>query len=571
MKPITLKGVKASSGIAIGEVHLIKESPFIEMDIDGEGTNFELKRLNYALKTGINALEKLKIKAINNVGTDNANIIDAQILMLKDPLLLEGVYKRINIDGQSASFAFNGAMEEIINTFEKSDNLYIKERIVDIKDITKRVLIILADIQLDDTYRKKDIILVAEELYPSVTINLDTKYIKGIITEKGSKTSHSSILARHLGIPSIFGVNIKDLKEGSFAILDGDKGIAILNPKKETIEEANKQINEIKLEREKLLKLSNSPAKTLDGKRIHVYANISNESDLTVAKSVGAEGIGLLRTENQYMESKTFPTGDELTSFYKNSLKSFSPNKVVIRTLDIGGDKNLPYFEQELESNPFLGKRGIRFSLSYPKLFKTQLNALMRSSNSGNLYVMFPMISTVQELIAAKELIKEQIDDLTSQSIKVKPPKIGIMIEVPSALLAFEKFIPYIDFISIGTNDLIQYLFAADRMNEDVASLYQPYHPVVLSAIKNIIATAKKYNVEASVCGEMAGSPKQALLLVGLGVNELSMHANVIPEIKHLLSLVSSKDLKKLANDAIELNTNNEVAKLVSDFVEKLW
>lgn len=564
------QGLSVSSGIAIARIHQLFDKPMNVLEKKGLGVEVEQQRLKEALDIAIKALEDLDKNSIDKVGKDDSSIFSAQALMLKDPVVLDVANKKILKHNFDASYAFRTTMSEMIDLFEVSDNLYIKERVLDLKDVTKRVLNILHDNKEDENEITEDVILVAEELYPSVTVSLDKKHIKGIITERGSKTSHSAILARQLGIPAITGVNVKELIQGDSAILDAKKGIVIVNPSVSKIETYLKLVKEIEKQNETYLKIKDQKVKTLDGHEVFINANIGSKEDINHAHEFGADGIGLLRTENQYMEATDFPTEEELFAFYKEALVEFKDSKVVVRTLDIGGDKDLPYLNRKGEINPFLGHRGIRYSLSYPSIFNTQIKALLRASLHGNLHVMFPMISTIDEVVEAKKIINEAKNALKEEFIDVNLPKIGIMIEVPSAALFVDKFSKHIDFISIGTNDLIQYLFAADRMNDKISNLYQPYHPVLLKTIRNIVKQAHKNNIKVSVCGEMAGHPKQALLLLGLGVDELSMNAVQIPEIKYLVSKTNMNMLEKLALKALKLESNDEVSSLIDKYIEKL-
>ncbi|VEU82124.1 phosphoenolpyruvate--protein phosphotransferase [Acholeplasma hippikon] len=564
------QGLSVSTGVAIARIHHLFDLPQVVIEKRGKGLAFEQERLKNALAEAVKELEALANHAKEKVGHDESNIFNAQALMLKDPMVLDVSFKKLEKHNYNAPYAFRTTMSEMIDLFEVSDNLYTKERVSDLKDITKRVLNILSEKKEDLKEINEDVILVAEELYPSITVQLDKTHIKGIITERGSKTSHSAILARQLGIPAITGVKVSEFIEGEIAIIDAKKGLVILNPSVSYIENYLSIVKNIEAQNELYMKTKDLPAKTMDGKEIKLNANIGSVDDLVHAHSFGADGIGLLRTENQYMESTNFPTEEELYTFYKEALEEFKDSKVVVRTLDIGGDKDVAYLNRKQEVNPFLGHRGIRYSLGYPSLFKTQLRALLRASNYGNLNVMFPMISTVDEVLEAKKIIKEAKESLHEEFVEVKSPKIGIMIEVPSAALFVDRFSKHIDFVSIGTNDLIQYLFAADRMNDKISYLYQPYHPVLLETIAKIVKDAHKNGIKVSVCGEMAGHPKQALLLLGLGVDELSMNAIQIPEIKYLISKTNALDLEKLARKAVKLDTNKEVQELIEKYIEKL-
>lgn len=565
-----LKGIGISKGIAIAKLHHFKPKSLTSFKTYATNRQEEVKRFESALKLGDAQLEKLIIQAKDRIGDEHAQIFSAQQMMLKDPELSKNVFVKINDFNLSAPYAFKQAMSEMIAQFELSDNVYILERISDLEDITDRILNILLG-QDDIRYTfDEPVILLAIDLLPSETMHLDTKYIQGIITEKGSKTSHTAILARNLGIPAVTGLDISSLETGKVAILDGASGIVYANPDENTLasykEKQQKLINLRSLYKD----IKDEPAKTKDNHEVYLAANIGVRLDLEDAKDANAYGIGLLRTENQYLESDDFPTEEELFGFYQNVSSTFKDNTVTIRTLDIGGDKNLSYLNMRKETNPFLGNRAIRYSLSYPSLFKTQLRAILKANTHNNIQIMFPMISTLKELLDAKDILNETYEEIIKEGYQISYPKVGIMIEVPSAAVGIEKFLPHLDFVSIGTNDLIQYMFAADRMNERVAHLYQPYNPIFLNTLKSIVDKANKHGIIVSVCGEMAGHLAQSLLLIGMGVKHLSMHANLILENKYLISKTSLEDLENIVEKALILDHHEAVESLINNYIKGL-
>jgi phosphotransferase system enzyme I (PtsI) len=565
-----LKGNGVSSGIAIAKVHQFKLNNMFAMNKYATDKAFEIKRLGDALYKADKELENLTKQAEERIGDEHAQIFRAQQMMIKDPEMIKNAHVKINDFNLDAAYAFKQTMSEMIDLFELSDNPYIKERISDLEDISNRVLHILSGKTHSLYVFNEDVILVATDLVPSETINLDTTFIKGIVIEKGSKTSHSAILARNLGIPAITGVDVSKIHHDTLAIIDGHTGDILLEPSEDTI----KTYQTIQQEALKLQStyetIKDLKTATIDHHEVHLAANIGVDLDIQEALDANASGIGLLRTENQYLESDDFPTEDELFIFYEKVATSFETNEVTIRTLDIGGDKNLSYLNMRKELNPFLGNRAIRYSLSYPSLFKTQLRAILRANKHQNIKVMFPMISTLKELMDAKKILDETYQALKIEGHEVNYPKIGMMVEVPSAALGIEKFLPHIDFISIGTNDLIQYMFAADRMNERVAYLYQPYNPILLSTIKSMIDKANKHGIIVSVCGEMAGHKAQSLLLIGLGIKHLSMHANLILENKYLISKTTYKALEEIAEKALLLDYPYEVEALINTYIKGL-
>lgn len=567
---IKLKGNGVSSGIAIAKVHQFKLNNMLSINKYATNKALEIKRLDEALIKADKELENLTKQAEERIGDEHAQIFSAQQMMLKDPEMIKNAQVKINDFNLDAAYAFKQTMSEMIDLFELSDNPYIKERISDLEDISNRVLHILSGKVHSHYVFNEDVILVATDLVPSETINLDTTFIKGIVIEKGSKTSHSAILARNLGIPAITGVDVSKIHHDTLAIIDGHTGDILLEPCEDTIKTyQTKQQEALKLQ-STYETIKDLKTATIDHHEVHLAANIGVDLDIQEALDANASGIGLLRTENQYLESDDFPTEDELFGFYEKVSTSFNDKDVTIRTLDIGGDKNLSYLNMRKELNPFLGNRAIRYSLSYPSLFKTQLRAILRANKHQNIKIMFPMISTLKELMDAKKILDETYQALKIEGHEVNYPKIGMMVEVPSAAIGIEKFLPHIDFISIGTNDLIQYMFAADRMNERVAYLYQPYNPILLSTIKSMIDKTNKHGIIVSVCGEMAGHKAQSLLLIGLGIKHLSMHANLILENKYLISKTTYKALEEIAEKALLLDHPYEVEALINTYIKGL-
>ncbi|WP_025725253.1 phosphoenolpyruvate--protein phosphotransferase [Acholeplasma granularum] len=565
-----IKGIPVSSGIAIAKIHHLNETLNVSSSRYATNKDYELLRLTEAIKDANFELEGLVEQASQRIGTEHAQIFSAQQAMLNDPEVFNNAKTKIMDFNLEASFAFKQTMSEMIDLFELSNNPYIQARIPDLKDIIKRMLRILNDDVLTTEIFTEDIILTADDLLPSQTLHLDTKHIKGILIEVGSKTSHSAILARNLGIPAITGITVSELTDGTIAIIDGENGTLILSPDDQTIEVYKEKLETEKKKKNIYKQTKDEVATTKDGTVIHVAANVGLKEDVEAAMYFSSEGIGLLRTENQYMHSKTFPTENELKEFYLYSSEKFNKHEVVIRTLDIGGDKNLSYLNMRKELNPFLGNRAIRYSLSYPSLLETQLRAILKANIHNNIKIMFPMISNLEELLEAKRILNVTIDKLKNEGIEVFMPKIGIMVEVPSTAFGIEKFLPHLDFISIGTNDLIQYLFAADRMNDKVVHLYQPYHPILLKTLKYIVDKANEFGIIVSVCGEMASHKAQSLLLIGLGIRNLSMHANLIPEIKYIIRKSSLDILETIIETSLMLDHNSQVEALILNYLKEL-
>ncbi|CCV64191.1 Phosphotransferase system (PTS) enzyme I [Alteracholeplasma palmae J233] len=565
------KGIAASNGVAIAKVYKLIEIPTNIFRTKVASVEDELKKLYDAIDLASKEVMNIRDLTSKNIGKEEASIFDAHLFMLKDAVILKQVEELIHKLECNAAYAYQQVMNEVRDDITHSNNDYMIERLADIKDITKRVVNKLNQQKTIDSFKniKEPVIIVAEDLTPSETVSFDNQWVKGIITTKGSKTSHSAILARTLNIPAVVGIpSLNYLHDGDLVIVDGTKGIIIVNPT-ETVREEYLAIQNDYYKRTELWNLyKNKPTYTKDLHKIDLGANIGAPNDVSNALLEGAEGVGLYRTEFLYMQSLSMPKEEEQYLVYKDVLSKMKDQKVVIRTLDVGGDKNLLYLPVKDELNPFLGYRALRLSLAQKDVFKVQLRALLKASPYGNLHIMFPMVSTLDELREAKALLKECEEELRVENIKVASYKIGIMIEVPAAALFAKTFAKEVDFFSIGTNDLIQYLFAADRMNQNVSYLYQPYHPVVLNTIKNIIEAAHSENIWVGVCGEMGGDPKSALLLAGLGIDELSMNAHSILEIRYLLNQFTIDELKTFSNKTLELETNDEVYHYIKQFIK---
>lgn len=560
----TFKGIPTSGGIAIAKVHHLTQQLTSNQE-RSIGFLYEQNRIKNAIHDAVFEIESMLNE---NLSVEAEGILLTQIAILKDPELISNIENKIRKNRINAAQAFELTMNEFIEIFKNSNNHMISEKTADLKDIKYRVLKILNQENKQYEYNE-EVILVAEELYPSETIKLDKTFIKGIITEKGSKTSHAAILSKQMGIPSISGIDIHTLKNDDLIILDGDEGLIIVNPKDETIRKYQSIRENFYQLKEKMKYELKCLTETQDGKEIHLLSNLGSTNDIPKALKNGALGVGLYRSENDYFNLDNLPKVSQLKKIYQKILSSFK-SKVIIRTLDVGGDKMLPYLEPLNELNPFLGKRGIRFSLSNIDIFKTQIKALLLSNETQNLHIMLPMISTLDELLQAKSIIEEVKSELKNENIQIYEPKIGMMLEVPSALLAIEDLLPNIDFISIGTNDLLQYLFAADRMNDEVSYLYQPFHPVVIKSLKYVVDKAKKYGINISVCGEMASDITTALMLIGLGIDELSVHSKMYPQMNYVIRRSKIKELESLVEKAMKLKTNQEVFELFNQYKNEL-
>lgn len=564
-----LKGTAASDGIAIAKTYLLVEPDLSFQKKTVEDTDAEKTRFHQALEKTKKELASIREHAAENMGEDEAKIFDAHQMLITDPELIQAIETTIVNEKQNAESALWAAAQTFIDLFEgMEDNPYMKERAADIKDVRKRVLSHLLGVSFPDpTAIREKVILIASDLSPSDTAQLDKTYIQAFVTEKGGSTSHSAIMARSLEIPAVVGVNgiLEKVKPGTLVIVDGTTGTVIVDPSEKEITRFENQQKEFLKERQGWASLVDEPSLTKDGKQVELAANIGTVKDLAGVKENGAESIGLFRTEFLYMDSSELPSEDSQYEVYKKVLAETDGKTVVVRTMDIGGDKKLPYLDIPEEMNPFLGYRAIRMCLNEEDIFRTQLRALLRASTFGKLAIMFPMIATLEELRKAKQILEEEKNKLVEEGKSISDSiEVGIMVETPAAALLADHFAKEVDFFSIGTNDLIQYTMAADRMNEKVSYLYQPYHPSLLRLIKQVIDAAHKEGKWAGMCGEMAGDPVAVALLVGLGLDEFSMSATSILKIRNFLKTLDSKEMKILAEKAItECGTDQEVSALV--------
>ncbi|WP_025729845.1 phosphoenolpyruvate--protein phosphotransferase [Atopobacter phocae] len=566
-----LKGIAASDGIAIAKVYLLTEPDLTFEQVEGVDVEVEAKRLDDALLQTQAQIQDIRETALTRLGEEEAKVFDAHLMVASDPELIDQVKSTIKSDQINAEAALHNVSQMFIQMFKSmEDNPYMQERAADIKDVSERILANLLGVKLPSPASiKEEVIVVAHDLTPSDTAQLDRKYVKGFVTNIGGRTSHSAIMARSLEIPAIVGTGsiVESVKDGDIVILDGLDGVVHINPTTELREDYEQKGAEFEQLRQEWAKLVHAETKSKDGKSFELAANIGTPKDLTGAIENGAEAIGLYRTEFLYMDSQDFPTEDEQFEAYKAVLEGMNGHPVVVRTMDIGGDKELPYLSLPEEMNPFLGYRAIRISLNEPDMFRTQLRALLRASVFGKLRIMFPMIATLNEFRGAKALFEEEKANLINEGVKVSEEiELGIMIEIPAAAVLAHQFAKEVDFMSIGTNDLIQYTMAADRMNEQVSYLYQPYNPSILTLIKHVIDSAHKEGIWAGMCGEMAGDQTAVPLLMGLGLDEFSMSASSVLKTRSLMSKLNYEDMKQLAEKAInECTTVEEVIALVEE------
>ena len=575
MKP-TLQGIAASDGIAIAKVYTLTEPDLNFSKVSVEDTENEISRLEKALEVSTKEIELIKETALKNLGEEEAQVFEAHLMVLSDPELVGQVKDAITSQKVNAEHALKEVSDMFISIFAgMEDNPYMQERAADIRDVSKRILANLLGVKIPSPATIKDeVVVVAGDLTPSDTAQLNRKYVKAFVTDIGGRTSHSAIMARSLEIPAIVGTKeITSLaKDGDLIIIDGLSGDVFLNPSEDVVAEYRAKAEAFAAQQAEWEKLKDADTFTKDGHQVELAANIGTPKDLEGVVHNGAEGVGLYRTEFLYMDSHDMPTEEDQFEAYKAVLEGMNGKPVVVRTMDIGGDKELPYLPLPHEMNPFLGYRAIRISLNEPEMFRTQLRALLRASVYGKLRIMFPMIATLNDFRGAKALLLEEKAKLVAEGVAVSDDiQVGIMIEIPAAAVLAHQFAKEVDFFSIGTNDLIQYTMAADRMNERVSYLYQPYNPSILTLIKHVIDSAHKEGKWAGMCGEMAGDQTAVPLLVGLGLDEFSMSASSVLKTRSLISKLTLEDMKALADKAInECATVQEVEALVEEAVSKL-
>ena len=566
-----LKGIAASSGIAIGKIYKLEE-PKIEIVDHEVKEDEEIKKLEDAVEKTVKDIEKVKERASMNLNDDALAVFDAHLMMAQDPEYLDQIKFNIH-KGMSVEKACKQTSDDTYEMFNSMDDAYFKERAADIKDVAERLLCNILGVEIPDlTAIDEEVIICAHDLTPSDTAQLNKEYTLGFVTEIGGRTSHSAIMARSLEIPAVVGTKgIMDaVDNGDIIIMDAINGEVIVKPTEEEIKEYSAKRNEYLNEKDALKVLINEPSVSLDGHQVEIAANIGTPKDVDAVLANGAEGIGLYRTEFLYMDkTDDFPTEDEQFEAYKEVLEKMNGKRVVVRTLDIGGDKKLNYFVFPQEMNPFLGYRAIRLCLDLTDIFRTQIRALLRASIYGNLCIMFPMVATVDEFKSAKEIVLEEKENLKKEGKEVNDNiQIGMMVEIPATAALASKFAKYADFFSIGTNDLIQYTMAADRMSEKVSYLYQPLNPSILTLIKMTIDGAHAEGKWCGMCGEMAGDAASAPVLLGLGLDEFSMSASSVLNARKIIRSLSYEKMKELANKAVNLETEDEVKDLVQEYLK---
>jgi len=573
---IQLKGIAAAGGISIGPAYMLgREELVVSREaITWADIPMQIQLFEEALIQTRREIIELQKRISLDMGQQEAQIFDAHLLVLEDRMLIEEVISRLKKEQLNVAYIFSEVLKKYIGVFLKIEDEYLKERTADINDVGKRILRNLLGKKkksLDDVGVR--MIIVAHDISPSDTAAMHTKNVAAFVTDIGGKTSHTAIMAKSLEIPAVVGLEgvTSKVNPGDMLIVDGSTGVVIIDPDEETLKGYQQKLGSLKGLTDKFLSVKDLSAVTSDGLAFSINANIEFPDEVPGVKLHGGQGIGLYRTEFFYMNRKDSPSEEEHYQAYKYVAEEMNPHPVVVRTLDIGGDKFLSQFQIPHEMQPFLGWRAIRFCLARPEIFKLQLRAILRASVHGNLKLMYPMISGVEELRQANRLLEEAKEELRQNGLKFNDKiQVGVMVEVPSAAMTADILAKEADFFSIGTNDLIQYSLAVDRSNEKVAYLYDPAHPAVLRLVKNTIEAAHAAKIKVSMCGEMAGEPSLALILLGLGLDEFSLPPQVIPELKYVIRAISFKAAQEIAASALNLATGKEVEEFAKDKLVEL-
>jgi len=571
---LMLFGIPASPGIAHGPVFrfLHDEVKVATYEVSESDQEEEIKRFLEALEMTKSEIREIREDVAKNLGEKEAGIFDAHMLVLEDRALIDDVKKEIKESGENVEKCVHRVTQKYLDFFDQLEDKYLRERAVDLRDISRRLQRCLSGTTASGTaFLDEPKIMVSEDLTPSDTAALDRSKILGIATDLGGQTSHAVIMARASGVPAVVGLRslTEKLSQGDELLIDGFEGVAIINPSESTLFRYGK----VDVQRRKLLNLideeSNLPAQTADGKSLHIWANADTPEEVQKAINAGCLGVGLYRTESLFLRTNSLPSEDEQYEEYVRMVASSGGKPITIRTLDLGGDKLLDGWNQEREANPFMGFRAIRYCLSNPKVFLDQLRAILRASAKGDVRIMLPMISGIGEVVRAKELIQQAKEELKIRGEEFDPDiKVGCMIETPAAVSICDLLAEESDFFSIGTNDLVQYLLAVDRVNNEIAFLYEPHHPAVIRSLKHVAQVASENQLPVTVCGEIAGDPHFLPLLIGLGFDSFSASASMVSEMKFFARRFSSEDVEKITMDAEKKYRPSEVKELIKNFYE---
>ncbi|RLE13279.1 phosphoenolpyruvate--protein phosphotransferase [Candidatus Aerophobetes bacterium] len=569
------KGVAASPGIAIGKAYILEKENLciLEYKIKQEEVEREIKRFKKAVEESKKQILEIKDKVSKEIGKQEAYIFQSYLNILEDPLLIDGTIEKIKNSRLNAEAALRATYKSFPEKFKAIQSEFIKERFRDVEDVAQRILQnLLEQPTMSLSHLEEKIIIVAYDLAPSDTVSIDKDKVLGFATDVGGRTSHTAIMARALEIPAVVGLRdiTKKVKPGSTIIVDGNSGKVIINPTPRQIERYKEKKRKFLIYKKSLENLKSLPPKTIDGREIELAANIAGPEEVDLAMRDGAEGVGLYRTEYLYMNRSSLPSEEEQLEAYRAVVEKVAPYSVIIRTLDLGGDKFLSHFPVPREINPFMGCRAIRLSLELVEVFKTQLRAILRAAMYGKVKVMYPMISALEEVRKANRILSEVKEELKREGLSFSDSvDIGVMIEVPSAAVMADILAREVDFFSLGTNDLIQYTLAVDRVNEKVAHLYQPLHPTILRLIDNVVKAAHREGIWVGACGEMASDPLGVSVLLGLGVDELSVAPTSILEIKKVIRELNWEETQKIVSHLLNLGTSKQVKRYLDSRIGK--
>jgi len=569
------KGVAASPGIAIGKAYILEKENLciLEYKIKQEEVEREIKRFKKAVEESKKQVLEIKDKVSKEIGKQEAYIFQSYLNILEDPLLIDGTIEKIKNSRLNAEAALRATYKSFPEKFKAIQSEFIKERFRDVEDVAQRILQnLLEQPTMSLSHLEEKIIIVAYDLAPSDTVSIDKDKVLGFATDVGGRTSHTAIMARALEIPAVVGLRdiTKRVKPGSTIIVDGNSGKVIINPTPRQIERYKDKKKKFLIYKKSLENLKSLPPKTLDGREIELAANIAGPEEVDLAMRDGAEGVGLYRTEYLYMNRSSLPSEEEQLEAYRAVVEKVAPYSVIIRTLDLGGDKFLSHFLVPREINPFMGCRAIRLSLELVEVFKTQLRAILRAAMYGKVKVMYPMISALEEVRKANRVLSEVKEELRREGLSFSDSvDIGVMIEVPSAAVMADILAKEVDFFSLGTNDLIQYTLAVDRVNEKVAHLYQPLHPTILRLIDNVVKAAHREGIWVGACGEMASDPLGVSVLLGLGVDELSVAPTSILETKKIIRELNWEETQKIVSHLLNLGTSKQVKRYLDSRIGK--
>ena len=569
------KGIAASPGIAIGKAYILEKENLciLEYKIKQEEVEREIKRFKKAVEESKKQVLEIKDKVSKEIGKQEAYIFQSYLNILEDPLLIDGTIEKIKNSRLNAEAALRATYKSFPEKFKAIQSEFIKERFRDVEDVAQRILQnLLEQPTMSLSHLEEKIIIVAYDLAPSDTVSIDKDKVLGFATDVGGRTSHTAIMARALEIPAVVGLRdiTKKVKPGSTIIVDGNSGKVIINPTPRQIERYKEKKRKFLIYKKSLENLKSLPPKTIDGREIELAANIAGPEEVDLAMRDGAEGVGLYRTEYLYMNRSSLPSEEEQLEAYRAVVEKVAPYSVIIRTLDLGGDKFLSHFPVPREINPFMGCRAIRLSLELVEVFKTQLRAILRAAMYGKVKVMYPMISALEEVRKANRILSEVKEELKREGLSFSDSvDIGVMIEVPSAAVMADILAREVDFFSLGTNDLIQYTLAVDRVNEKVAHLYQPLHPTILRLIDNVVKAAHREGIWVGACGEMASDPLGVSVLLGLGVDELSVAPTSILEIKKVIRELNWEETQKIVSHLLNLGTSKQVKRYLDSRIGK--